>query len=118
LLTPEAARGFVERVAERAAAAGAPVSLLALLAAVIVVTNTTLVSVTQRMRDIGLRRALGANRRDIMFEVLAEASLIAMVGGAAGLVAARLTLAVAAGAVGFPTALRPGTILLSLAPPD
>ena len=54
---------------------------MALLASIVVVTNTTLVSVTQRTREIGVRRALGATRRQIVREVLLESALVAMVGG-------------------------------------
>ena len=54
---------------------------MALLAAIVVVTNTVLVSVTTRTREIGVRRALGATRGQILREVLAEAVLVAVVGG-------------------------------------
>jgi len=94
VLTPEAARGFVERLSERVGAAAAPISIMALLAAIVVVTNTTLVSVTQRTREIGVRRALGASRRHVTAEVLAESSLIALAGGVLGLVVAQALLAI------------------------
>jgi putative ABC transport system permease protein len=114
VLTPEAARGFVLRISERISAAAAPISIMALLAAIVVVTNTTLVSVTQRTREIGVRRALGAARRDIALEVLAESGLIAAVGGAVGLVAAWVILSLAAGPVGLDLPLRTSTIAWSL----
>jgi putative ABC transport system permease protein len=114
VLTPEAARSFVLRISERISAAAAPISIMALLAAIVVVTNTTLVSVTQRTREIGVRRALGAARRDIALEVLAESGLIAAVGGAVGLAAARVILSLAAGPVGLDLPLRTSTIAWSL----
>ena len=98
LLTPEAARDFVLRLSERVGAAAAPISAMALLAAIVVITNTTLVSVTQKTREIGVRRALGASRNDIMREVVAESTLVALAGGMAGtlLTAAAVSLLAAA----------------------
>ncbi len=114
ILTPEAARGFVLRISERISAAAAPISIMALLAAIVVVTNTTLVSVTQRTREIGVRRALGAARRDITIEVLAESSLIALLGGAIGLAAAKLLLLLASGPLALDLPLRWTTVAWSL----
>lgn len=110
LLTPEAAREFVATVTERVGAAGPPISLMALLAAIIVVANTTLVSVTQRTREIGIRRAVGATDRQILVEVLAESSLVALAGGAVGLAVASLALRAAADAFGTPLPLNLSTI--------
>ena len=109
VLTPEAARSFVLRISERIRVAAAPLSIMALLAAIVVVTNTTLVSVTQRTREIGVRRAVGAARGRITAEVLAESSLIALAGGAAGLAAAQALLALAAAASGLELPIRVST---------
>ena len=84
VLTPESARDFVFNLSQRIGVAAGPISFMALLAAIVVVTNTTLVSVTQKTREIGVRRALGARRWQIMGEVLAESMLVAVVGGAVG----------------------------------
>jgi putative ABC transport system permease protein len=101
IITPEAARNFVLQVASRIGAAALPISVMALLAAVVVVANTVLVSVTQRTRDIGIRRAVGAPRAQILTEVLAESVLTAVIGGVAGLVGAAGALAVASSASGL-----------------
>jgi putative ABC transport system permease protein len=87
ILSPEAARSFVANLTDRLSTAAAPLSAMALLASIVVVTNTTLVSVTQRTREIGVRRALGATRRQIAREVLLESAFVALVGGGAGLLA-------------------------------
>ena len=80
-----------------------------------VVTNTTLVSVTQRTREIGIRRALGASRRDITVETLAESTMVALVGGALGLALAAGLVRLASGPIGLPLALDWGVSLASLA---
>jgi len=114
IVTPEASRSFVARVTERIGAAGPPISLMALIAAIVVVTNTTLVSVTQRTREIGVRRALGAGRRNIIVETLAEASLIAIIGGGIGLLIAAALLRVASGPLGVPLGIDWPTTIGSL----
>ncbi|MGE5360188.1 MAG: ABC transporter permease [Bacteroidales bacterium] len=115
IITPDAARGFVERVAERTNAAAAPISAMALLAAIVVVTNTTLVSVTERTREIGVRRALGARRSDITLEVIAESCLVALAGGSVGLAASGFLLWGATAVLALDLSLRPSTAMWSLA---
>lgn len=80
-----------------------------------VVTNTVLVSVTQRTREIGVRRALGAARAQIMREVLAESALVSILGGTVGTAAAVGIVTTLARAFDLPLAVETSTIVLALA---
>jgi len=61
------------------------ISAIILLVSGLMIANTYLSSVTERKREIGLLRALGATRRDIQKIFLAEASILGLIGGLAGL---------------------------------
>ena len=57
---------------------------LALVVAGIVIMNIMLMAVSERTREIGLRKALGARRRDILWQMLSESVALSVLGGAAG----------------------------------
>ncbi len=115
ILTPEASRGFVFEISRRISAAGGPISLAALLAAVVVITNTMLVSITERTREIGIRRAIGASRRRIMGEVLSESTQVALLGGALGIFVSKGLLALGGQVLSFELPLSMSTLGWSLA---
>ena len=83
-LTPDAIRGFIDQLLSMVAAVVVPVTCISLLVGGIVIMNIMLVSVTERTHEIGVRKALGARHSDVMLQVLIEAVMLAMIGGAMG----------------------------------
>jgi len=86
---------------------------ISLLVGGIGIMNIMLATVLERTREIGVRRALGARRRDIRSQFLIEAFAISLLGGAAGIVAGILLARIVAASAGWDTVVTPGSVLLS-----
>jgi putative ABC transport system permease protein len=81
----------------------------------IVIMNIMLMAVAERTREIGIRKSLGARRRDILRQFLAEAATLATVGAGAGIAAGIALSAVLAAATPLPARVSPASVLLGVA---
>jgi putative ABC transport system permease protein len=88
------------------------ISGISLVVGAIVIANIMFVSVVERTQEIGLRKALGARRRDIRRQFLLESSLLATLGGAGGVVGGVLVSLLVARY--FPTEVKPAFIAIGL----
>lgn len=89
------------------------IAAISLLVGGIGIMNIMLASVTERTREIGTRRALGATRRDIVMQFLVESVLLSIIGGLIGVGVGLLTPAVVTWLAGLKTIVQPYSILLA-----
>jgi len=111
----QALRSTIDPIKSGIAVAGLFVTGLALFVGAIGIMNITYVSVKERTREIGTRKAVGARRQTILLQFLIEAVSICLVGGVSGLVLSYLMCtAVAAAAPSFPMQFSTGLVIVGL----
>jgi putative ABC transport system permease protein len=90
------------------------IASVSLIVGGISIMNVMFVSVTERTREIGLRMAVGAQRRDIRRQFLTEAVALALAGGCLGVVAGCIGATIIAWQAGWPILISPEAALFSL----
>lgn len=113
IVTPEAITGMRDRLFGMIFIVVIAVPSIALIISGIVIANIMLVNVTERTREIGIRKAVGARRSDILKQFLIEAVALSIVGGALGVLAAWLIGHIIT-LIFFPTHLSAASIALAL----
>lgn len=105
VITPSAVNNLRERIFGTIQTMAIGVTSIALVVGGIVIMNIMLVSVTERTKEIGIRKSLGARRTDILKQFLAESIALALSGGAIGVSVAYALSKLVATLTPIPTAL-------------
>jgi len=90
------------------------IASISLIVGGIVIMNIMLVSVTERTREIGLRKSIGARQSDILVQFLIESSTLAAIGGLWGVAGGMLMAQVVSWVTPLPSAVKPWSVVAGL----
>jgi putative ABC transport system permease protein len=113
IVTPDAITGIRDRIFGTVSIVAIAVPSIALIVGGIVIMNIMLVSVTERTKEIGIRKSLGARRIDILKQFLVEAITLSAIGGAIGVTIA-WTVGRVLTATFFPTYLSMAAVFVAV----
>jgi putative ABC transport system permease protein len=113
IVTPDAITGFRDRLLGPTFLVAIAVPGIALLVGGIVIMNIMLVSVTERTKEIGIRKSLGARQIDILKQFLVEAVTLSAIGGSIGVLLAWI-IGIIMTAIFFPTYLSIVAVLITI----
>jgi len=114
VVNTDALKGQIDRFTGAIAMVVIPVTLTSLVVGGIVVMNIMLVSVTERTFEVGLRKAIGATKRQILTQFLIESSVLTAVGGLLGLLLAALVCQIVRIATPIPMTITPAYVIMSI----
>ena len=114
IVTDEAIASLFGQITGIVAAIAIPITLISMVVGGIVIMNIMLVVVTERTREIGIRKSVGARRRDILMQFLVEAVILSGSGGVIGIVLAFLLTKGASYVFPIPAALPVRWTILSV----
>jgi putative ABC transport system permease protein len=114
ILTPDAISNLIKGITGPIATVILIVPTIALVVGAIVIMNIMLVAVTERTKEIGIRKSLGARQGDILRQFLFESGTLALLGGLIGLIIAELLAFAVTVFVGIPTRIPIWAIFLAI----
>ena len=106
--------GFASGLTKSFGAVAGAIAAVSLIVGGIVIMNIMLVSVTERTREIGIRKALGARGKDILMQFLLESAMMALVGGFIGVMGGILVAQIVTLAIGFPSSVALWSVVMGL----
>lgn len=115
IVTAESLQQLWKQISSSAFALMVFISGISLVVGGIVIMNIMLVSVVERTREIGIRRAIGARKADIRNQFLTEAVLLSLSGGLVGVAIGAVVSRIVASVTPLPTLVRPSLVFAGLA---
>src|SRR4029077_20186526 len=111
--TTASALAFFERIKQTMTIIGAALPGISLIVGGMVIMNIMLVSVAERTHEIGIRKSLGARRKDILRQFLAEAATLSTAGAISGIALGILAAKLIAANTPLPAAIAPWSLVVA-----